>query len=517
MLVRSFQAKFALLAVLLAGLVLAGFAVLAMRTISRLGLERVDRELLALGDPQVRRPQPPEHWPHFDRSLAVLYGDDQADQYVICVTDPALHPVYAAARWPAGVKLADLGVAERHVTPLPLPQFRPPPDAAPGGRPGLRPPPRPDEPELREPFPGAPRGPGGNPQAGPPLRPEPPRFVTQAAAGRTWRFAVLGNDQVTLVIGTDLAGFQAEIRRFRNTCLVAAPAALLLLAAAGWLLALRALRPVKVIAHVTGGITAAGLDRRVPVMAADREFRELIDVINGMLARIERSYRQATRFSADAAHELKTPLTILQGQLEQAVQAAPAGSLEQRTCAGLLEEVQRLKSIVRKLLLLAQADAGQLRLNRQRIDVGEMVQRAAEDLRDQAPDIRLQVAAEGGVFIDGDADLLGQALQNLLSNACKFNDDRKDIRIALHAAGGRARLTVANTGAGIPAAEQDRLFERFYRADQARNREVDGSGLGLSLAREIARAHGGDLVLDRSDAELTRFALTLPLAAESAR
>lgn len=511
---RSFQAKFALLAVLLAGLVLAGFAVLAMRTISRLGLDRVDRELLALGDPQVRRPQPPEHWPHFDRSLAVLYGDEQADQYVICVTDPALHPIYAATRWPAGVTLAALGVSERRVEPPPAPQFRLPTPGA--GRPGPPPQPRPDGPELREFPPGGPRGPGGNPLAGPPLRPLPPRFVTQAADGRTWRFAILGNEQVTLVIGTDLAGFQAEIRRFRTTCLVAAPAALLLLAAAGWLLALQALRPVKVLTQVAGSITAAGLDRRVPAMAADREFRELIDVINRMLARIERSYRQATRFSADAAHELKTPLTILQGRLEQAVQGAESGSAGQRVYAELLEEVQRLKSIVRKLLLLAQADAGQLRLNTQRIDVGELVQGVAEDIRDQAPGVRLHVEINSGLVVAGDPDLLGQAIQNLASNALKFNDERQAVQVVLRAAGGRAVLSVSNTGAGIPAGEQERLFERFYRADQARNREIDGSGLGLSLAREIARAHGGDLVLDRSDASLTTFTFTLPLGSGKA-
>ena len=310
------------------------------------------------------------------------------------------------------------------------------------------------------------------------------------------------------------AGFQAEIRRFRITCLVATPAALLLLAAAGWLLAVQALRPVKVLTQVAGRITATGLDQRVPAMPADREFQNLIDVINAMLARIERSYRQATRFSADAAHELKTPLTILQGQLEQAVQTAAGGSREQRTCAELLEEVQRLKAIIRKLLLLAQADAGQMRLNMRRLDFGAMVRDVGEDIRTQAPGVTLRTEAAGEVWVKGDADLLNQAVQNLAGNALKFNDERGGIRLTLRAATGQAVLTVANTGPGIPAGERDRLFERFYRADKARNRRVDGSGLGLSLAREIARAHGGELVLDRSDANLTVFTLSLPLAAE---
>ena len=325
---------------------------------------------------------------------------------------------------------------------------------------------------------------------------------------------MLGNEQVLLVIGTDLAGFQAEIRRVRNICLVAAPAALLLLAVVGWLLARQALRPVKVLTRVAGGITAAGLNQRVPAMSADREFQSLIDVINAMLARIERSYRQATRFSADAAHELKTPLTILQGQLEQAVQNAPGGSREQRTYAELLEETQRLKGIIRKLLLLAQADAGQLRLNMQRLDLSGLVQDVGDDIRVQAPDVKLEIDAAAGVRVTGDADLLNQAIRNLAGNAMKFNDERRVIRIALRATARQAVLSVANTGPGIPDGERDRLFDRFYRADKARNRHVDGVGLGLSLAREIARAHGGDLTLAGSDADLTIFTLNLPLAAE---
>ena len=506
----SFKTKFVLLSVLLSGLVLAAFAVLAVAMIRRTGLERVDRELLALGDPQVRRMQPPEHWPHFDQSLRVLYGEDQPDQYVILVTDRRDQAVYASPRWPVAVDAATLVAA----VPAPARALQPP-----------RPPERPEfAPTLwrthEGPDPRGPFSPGRGDFADNPPRPLPlhtatPLFVTRTADDRTWRFAVLGNEQVTLVVGTDLAGFQAEIRRFRNTCLVAAPAALLLLAIAGWLLAVQALRPVNVLTQVAGGITAAGLDQRVPVLHADREFRRLIDVINAMLARIERSYRQATRFSADAAHELKTPLTILQGQLEQAVQGAASGSREQRTYAELLEEAQRLKGIIRKLLLLAQADAGQLRLNMQRLDLSETVQAVADDIRTQAPDVKLEVDAAAGVAVAGDPDLLNQAIQNLASNAMKFNDERRLIRLTLRASAGQAVLSVANTGAGIPPDERERLFERFYRADKARNRHVDGAGLGLSLAREIARAHGGDLSLAASDARLTTFTLTLPLAPEA--
>ena len=176
----------------------------------------------------------------------------------------------------------------------------------------------------------------------------------------SWRVALLVHPGGRLLLGSDLSELAAENARYRNAFLLAAPLALLLLAGAGGWVAARALRPVEAITATARRITARDLGERVPAVRADREIAQLIEVINGMLERLERSFRQAARFSADAAHELKTPLTILQGQLEQSLQETPDGSPFQRTLSDLLDEVQRLRSIVRKLLLLAQADAGRL-------------------------------------------------------------------------------------------------------------------------------------------------------------
>jgi len=506
---HSFRAKIVLLATLLSGAVLAGLALLSLHAVSGIGLARIDRELQALADAHLHKPQPPQHWQRVDESLAAIYGGDPLALHVLRVNDQQGRRLYVSARWPAGLSGASFGLHESDLPAArePAPDFAqaPPPPAD-----AEEPPPQ------REPdgFQYQPRPPGPfRPGAPPPvLRVTPPRDMSVVADGRSWRFAVISNEQVTLIIGADLAGFHGEIRHLRNAFLVAAPLALLLLGCVGWVLAGQALRPVRVITEVAGGIGARELDRRMPAMPADREFAQLIEVINGMLARIERSYRQATRFSADAAHELKTPLTVLQGQLEQAVQGAPAASREQCTYAGLLEEVQRLKSIVRKLLLLAQADAGQLRLNTTRVDFSSVVQITAEDVPNLGSGLHVEATVAPAIVVMGDVDLLNQAVQNLAANAAKFNDARGIVRVSLHATNGRAVCTIANTGAGIPRAEQDRLFARFYRADKSRNRRVDGTGLGLSLAREIARAHGGDLVLERSDEELTVFALSIPLA-----
>jgi heavy metal sensor kinase len=324
----------------------------------------------------------------------------------------------------------------------------------------------------------------------------------------------MGHEQATVVIGMDLTAFAAENDTYRNLFLVTCPLALLLLAGGGWWLGTRALRPVEVITRTAARINARGLDERIPAMRTDRELAQLVDVMNEMLERLERSFRQAARFSADAAHELKTPLTILQGQLEQALQEASDDSPEQRNYGDLLSEVQRLRSIIRKLLLLAQADAGQMRRGMEEVDLSERAREVAEDTRELAPHLDVRADIAPGIRVQGDPDLLTQVLQNLATNAVKFNrGDPGAIEIALRAANGRALLHMANTGEPLSAEEQKRIFERFYRGDPSRSRRVDGVGLGLSLAREIAASHGGDLRVDTDRPGWVRFTLLLPLAA----
>jgi len=339
-----------------------------------------------------------------------------------------------------------------------------------------------------------------------------PRWVTVTWHGRAWRCTVMGGEHATLVLGMDLSAFQAEIRRFRNTVLLSAPFLLLLLATAGGLLAGQAIRPVKTLTLVANGITAKGLNKRVPVSDADHEFQSLIVVINGMLDRLEKSFLQATRFSADAAHELKTPLTVLQGELQQALRSARPDSPEQRTYAELIEEVQRLKVIVRKLLLLAQADSGQMRVSFERVNLSEEIEVLADDVHQAGREMKMECTLCPGVFVMADPDLLRQALQNLASNAIKHNRENGLVSIRLANEGGKAVFTISNTINPGVLIEPERLFERFYRGDKARSRSAEGVGLGLSLARAIARAHNGDVMLREFRQDVVTFAMSLPVA-----
>ncbi len=228
-----------------------------------------------------------------------------------------------------------------------------------------------------------------------------------------------------------------------------------------------------------------------------------------MLERLERSFLQASRFSADAAHELKTPLAILQGQIEQAMAQCEAGSPVQARLTGILDEVQRLGTISRKLLLLSLADAGRLRLHIIPFDLSQALEDLVEDAQMLAPELEVSGSIAPGLTVGADAALLRQVLHNLLGNAIKYNLPNGWIRITTARQNGRVEISIANASTGIPAADHERIFERFYRADPSHNRQVEGVGLGLSLSREITRAHGGDLTLAKSADGEVRFVVNL--------
>jgi signal transduction histidine kinase len=344
---------------------------------------------------------------------------------------------------------------------------------------------------------------------------QPPetKVISQTADGRTWRIGLASTDGARIAVAVDTQVIEADMKGIRNAFLVALPLALILIGFGGWVFSGRALRPLQKLTAATRRVTAEGLDQRILVQGEDNEFVELIELFNSMLARLERSFKQAHRFSADAAHELKTPLAILQGQLERAIHSAEDGSSMQAELSGILDEVRRLSTISRKLLLLSQADAGRLKIHRESFDLSKALAELVEDTRMLASGLQVSSDILPNLIVGADGGLLRQVFHNLISNAIKYNLESGWISISTVLWPQKIEVLVANSSPGIPIGDRDKIFERFFRADPAHSREVEGVGLGLSVSREIARAHGGDISFKVETEGAVRFSLFLPLAA----
>jgi two-component system, OmpR family, heavy metal sensor histidine kinase CusS len=314
-----------------------------------------------------------------------------------------------------------------------------------------------------------------------------------------------------IAIAVNLRTIEPEMNTVRNAYLVSIPVLLGLIAIGAWSLSGKALKPLRRVTETLRQVTAQGLDQRVPISGSDREFVELLQVFNQMMQRLERSFTQASRFSADAAHELKTPLSILQGELERTMQSAPAGSELQQRLVGLLDEVRHLSTIVRKLLLLSLADAGQMRVHKMTVNLSDLLADLAGDIDMLAPDLTVDCQIKSGLTVQADQALLIQVLHNLISNAIKYNLPQGWVRIEARHQQPLVLVQISNSSKDIPASERSQIFDRFSRGDPARTRQVEGLGLGLSLSREIVYAHGGNLTLDATPTGQTAFTLTLPL------
>jgi len=292
---------------------------------------------------------------------------------------------------------------------------------------------------------------------------------------------------------------------------LALPLALIAVGFGGWFISRQALAPVQRIASAAKLISTEQLDQRLPVPDRQDEIGQLTTVLNEMMDRLQTGFRQATRFTADASHELRTPLTIMRGELEQALQSTRDDPAQEKLLLNLLEETNRLAHITDGLLLLSRADANKLRLHHAELDLALMLRELLEDVEIIAAEksISIETTLPESLPIKADADFLRQLLLNLLENALKYNEQHGWVKI--HATGTKQEcaVTIANSGPGIPAPESPFIFDRFYRVSH-RDKGGKGHGLGLSICREIARAHGGDVKLSESRPGFTEFTFSIP-------
>ncbi len=336
-------------------------------------------------------------------------------------------------------------------------------------------------------------------------------FRTIHYKGDYWRLAIVNDDKWTTIIVNRMDDLIDAADDVFDAFAWALPVALIAAAMGGLLLAQKAVKPVKIITRVAENINVSGLNKRIPVEEKNDELGHLTEVLNAMFERLEASFKQTARFSADASHELNTPLAVMQGELEIALQNEELNTRDEKTLSNLLEEVQRLKTITRSLLLFSRSDVGQLSLEKMEFDLSLEVAGLVEDIKLHGPAATLTFTENiaNGLKIVGDRTLIRQAIYNLLSNAVCYNQPNGIVETTLQIEGSSLILRIANSGPGIALRNKDKIFQRFFREDSSRSRQKDGFGLGLSLAQEIVRAHGGALHLEKSDLEKTVFHLRL--------
>ena len=294
-------------------------------------------------------------------------------------------------------------------------------------------------------------------------------------------------------------------------CVTVLPAVVLGLVG-GWWLTRQALAPVAAVTRAAGRIHDRNLHEQLPRSGNGDELDQLTEVFNAMTARLNDSFQRIREFTLHASHELKTPLTILHGEMESAMTEEPLTASQRERIASELDEVQRLAKIVDGLTLLTKADAGQIQLKREPLQFDDIVRDIFADAQILAKpeSIQVQITNCEPVTIQGDRHRLRQLLLNLIDNAIKYNAPRGLVTIALARVHEHAELIVTNTGPGIPQTSLPRVFDRFYRADPAHGDAVEGCGLGLSIAQWIVSAHDGQIQIVSQPEVKTMVTLRLP-------
>ncbi|MEM9281100.1 MAG: ATP-binding protein [Verrucomicrobiota bacterium] len=538
---RSLRTRLVLISTLLPGLALVGVSVIAWFYMDGAIRDSVDLRLEGISSRIVRDMHPRVDWDAFRERLGISYGDDIREGYLVLHLSDDIEEELVFSQtedfaqiesgFPDGFPEVPLLPSTRpdRMGPMgPGSDWLPPP----GGK-GTKGPPKGKGFGKSKALPGDsafemgsldgeldPReldrmlseilGPEPEPEV--PVRLDP-QFATVVSAKKDWRVIAVHDRGYGVIAAVDLTSSNAELQRLERGLLVGIPMAIVLIGLGGWIVADRALSPIRKISETASHITAHDLSERMPENhETDPSIEQLIEVLNGMMDRLEIGFSHATRFSADVSHELKTPIAVIHGEIESALRNCEPGTEEEERLLVLREETDRLKSIIKSLLLLAQADVGELIQKREPVDLSEELGALVEDaeILSDSSDVSIEAEIEPGILLQGDGVLLRQALLNLVNNAIKYNRKSGFVRIELNQNGDRARVSVANSGTPISESNREKIFDRFYRQDGARTREVDGFGLGLSLARAVVEGHGGELRLARSDEEETRFEVLLP-------
>jgi two-component system, OmpR family, sensor kinase len=343
------------------------------------------------------------------------------------------------------------------------------------------------------------------PQLGPP---QPPAPQMRAGFREVWVNVMPG--EIALV-GRHIAPELAELRRVAVTLAAVGGGILLLGLAGGWWIASRAIRPVQDISATAVKISAGDLSQRISTADSDSELGQLAGVLNATFARLEAAFAQQQQFTSDAAHELRTPVSVMLTQTQSALNRERSAPEYRETVEACQCAAQRMRRLIESLLELARLDAGQETMKRLHFDFSKTVNDCAELVKPLADERHVNILCDlAALECVGDSERLAQVVTNLLTNAIQYNQPGGEVRVKLETRGGVALLTVSDSGQGISAEDLPRVFERFYRADKSRS--TGGNGLGLSISKAIVEAHGGTIEVASESGAGATFTVRLPIA-----
>ena len=336
---------------------------------------------------------------------------------------------------------------------------------------------------------------------------------------RTITFPVLTEEKLSWVVqvSSSLGEISDTLHNILLVMCISIPLAILLFGYGGWFLAGIALKPVHLITRSAQKITAENLSHRLEVVNPRDEIGQLAKTFNDMLSRLENSFRRTRQFSIDVSHELRTPLTILRGETELGLRLAKEPVEFRELLQSNLDEIKKMSKIMEDLLFLSKAEEGGLYLDLQELELHdfllELVQQVTPLTREKG--VRISLTGKSQVYVKGDRARLSQIFHSLLENGVMYNKPGGEVRVTLTTEEEEAKISFIDTGIGISEADLPHIFDRFYRVDKARNRASGGSGLGLSLARSFAAAHGGRIEVKSELGSGSEFTFLLPLAGQT--
>ena len=325
---------------------------------------------------------------------------------------------------------------------------------------------------------------------------------TAYAGGRTFQIEIAGG----------LDSINAELAVVRRVIFIGLPLVLAIAGIGGYLLATRTLRPLASVAEQARRITGSNLETRIHIDNAADELAVLVTSFNELLSRLDQSFDSMRRFVADASHELRTPISVIRGEADVALSLERTGAEYRESLAMVLDESRRLSRLVDDLLNLARADAGHVKLQTQDFYLNELVTDCCRSVQGLANTrhLTLECLAGSDLQFTGDEQLLRRLMINLLDNAIRYTPPGGKVTAALEANNGAVSLRVSDTGIGIAPADAARVFERFYRAGEARSRQDGGFGLGLAIVKWIAESHHGTVECTSRPGAGTSFTVSLP-------